>query len=109
MNPYVILGVPIDAEDQVIRSAFRSLVRRYHPDSGEGASPEKFRLLVEAYETLTDPTRRQEYDQSLRPKPQPKRIAVEPLIGPTEPLLGRRRPPLAMHSPVSVMWASGFD
>jgi curved DNA-binding protein CbpA len=109
MNHYVVLGVPMDADDQVIRTAFRSLVRRYHPDAGEGSSPEKFRLLVEAYETLSDPTRRRAYDRSLRPVRPPMRIPVEPMRGPVEPLQGRRRPPVTIRSTVSFAWASRFD
>lgn len=65
MDHYDALGVPIDADDGTIRSAFRRLVRQYHPDVGTGSSPEKFREVTEAYETLIDPLRRRIYDQSL--------------------------------------------
>jgi curved DNA-binding protein CbpA len=109
MNHYVVLGVPMDADDQVIRAAFRSLVRRYHPDAGEGSSPEKFRLLVEAYETLSDSIRRRAYDRSLRPAPPPMRIPTEPMRGPVEPLQGWRRPPDTMPSTVSFARTSQFD
>jgi curved DNA-binding protein CbpA len=85
MNHYVVLGVPIDADDQLIRSAFRTLVRRYHPDVGQGSSPEKFRRLVEAYETLADPVRRQEYDRSLQSAQARPAIPVEPLTRPARP------------------------
>jgi curved DNA-binding protein CbpA len=54
MNCYSVLGVPSDADSETIRSAFRILARRYHPDSGSGSSAEKFRQIVEAYETLSD-------------------------------------------------------
>jgi molecular chaperone DnaJ len=36
MNYYVILGVPLDADDESIRHAFRVLARRFHPDAGVG-------------------------------------------------------------------------
>ena len=78
MNHYVLLGVPVDADDGTIRSAFRRLARQHHPDVGRGSSAEKFREVTEAYETLIDPLRRKVYDQSLN---YPKRIPihVEPL------------------------------
>jgi preprotein translocase subunit Sec63 len=49
------LGVPVTAEDETIRSVFRRLSRRYHPDAGQGSSSWKFREITEAYETLMDP------------------------------------------------------
>jgi curved DNA-binding protein CbpA len=66
MNYYVVLGIPEDADEDTTRRAFRALVRRYHPDAGAGSSPEKFREIVDAYETLRDPLRRASYDSSLR-------------------------------------------
>jgi curved DNA-binding protein CbpA len=83
MNFYALLGVPADADDAAIRSAYRVLARRYHPDSGEGSSPEKFRQVAEAYEILGDSQRRQSYDLSL----QRARSLVKPVAEPlTEPL-----------------------
>lgn len=64
MTLYEVLGVSVDADEQEIRSAFRNLARRYHPDAGEGSSPDEFRRVVEAYETLGDPERRRQYDLS---------------------------------------------
>lgn len=65
MNHYEVLCVPLDADEGMIRSAFRRLARRYHPDAGSGSSAEKFRELTDAYETLLDPVRRKAYDGSL--------------------------------------------
>src|SRR6185369_11836368 len=79
MNYYVILGVPVDANDEVIRHAFRELARRYHPDAGAGSSVEKFRQVFEAYETLRDPLRRAAYDVSLRRPIVRLQSIVEPL------------------------------
>jgi curved DNA-binding protein CbpA len=81
MNYYLLLGVPQDADPDTIRSAFRTLARRYHPDAGEGSSADRFREILVAYETLNDPRRRQDYDRRL---PNPNRRApaaqfVEPL------------------------------
>jgi len=84
VSHYDVLRVPVDADDGTIRSAFRRLARQYHPDVGTGSSPERFREVSEAYETLIDPVRRKVYDQSLDyPKPIP--IHVEPLRANRQP------------------------
>jgi curved DNA-binding protein CbpA len=85
MNYYLILGVPRTASVAAIRTAFRGLVRQYHPDAGAGSSEQRFREIVEAYETLSDPNRRREYDASLR-------VAINPSW--IEPLTSRRPEPL---------------
>jgi curved DNA-binding protein CbpA len=95
MNYYVILGVPVDADDEAIRHAFRELARRYHPDAGAGSSVEKFRQIFEAYETLRDPRRRAAYDVSLRPIVRRQTI-VEPLR-PEPTRAGRVRPDFFMR------------
>jgi curved DNA-binding protein CbpA len=71
---YVVLGIAEDADSDTIRSAFRALARRYHPDAGVGSSTLEFRRALEAYETLSDPERRRLYDQDLR------RARVRPTI-----------------------------
>ena len=63
MDYYVVLGIAEDADEEMIRSAFRALARRYHPDVGAGSSPVEFQRAREAYETLVDPERRRRYDQ----------------------------------------------
>ena len=68
-NYYVILGVPLDADPDAIRSAFRQLALRYHPDRGAGADPRAFRDISEAYGVLSDPGRRALYDRQLRRQP----------------------------------------
>jgi molecular chaperone DnaJ len=62
---YAVLHVPEDADAGVIRHAYRTLVRRYHPDAGSGSSPQKFRDATEAYDVLSDPQRRHEHDIDL--------------------------------------------
>ena len=63
MDYYFVLGIAEDADDEMIRSAFRALARRYHPDVGAGSSLVEFQRAREAYETLVDPERRRRYDQ----------------------------------------------
>jgi curved DNA-binding protein CbpA len=79
MNYYLLLGVPQDADPDTIRSAFRTLARRYHPDAGEGSSADRFREILVAYETLNDPRRRQDYDRRLPDRRAPAAQFVEPL------------------------------
>lgn len=60
---YDILGVSKSASDKEIKSAFRKLAQKYHPDAGGDEA--KFKEISEAYETLSDEKKRKEYDQML--------------------------------------------
>lgn len=61
---YQILGVARDATQAEIKSAYRKLARKYHPDvSKESDSEEKFKQVGEAYEVLKDAEKRAAYDQ----------------------------------------------
>ena len=80
MNFYRVLGIPRDADDETIRSAYRILARQYHPDRGEGSSAEKFRQVNEAYEALINPGSRQSYDLSLRWREPQVAVRVEPMV-----------------------------
>jgi curved DNA-binding protein CbpA len=79
MNYYVVLGIAQDADSDAIRSAFRALARRYHPDAGAGSSTDEFRRALEAYETLSDPDRRRLYDRDLRGSRVRPTIIAEPI------------------------------
>jgi len=79
MNYYVVLGIAEDADSDAIRSAFRALARRYHPDAGAGSSTDEFRRALEAYETLSDPDRRRLYDRDLRASRVRATIIAEPI------------------------------
>jgi len=63
---YAALGVPKDAKPEEIKKAYRRLAREHHPDANKGAtsSEEKFKTISEAYDVLSDPERRKEYDDA---------------------------------------------
>lgn len=84
---YHILGVEDDASLEEIRAAYRELARQYHPDAGlvQGTSY-FFRQIQQAYDVLSDPGRRQEYDERLRRegKRPPQLFALQVVSGPAE-------------------------
>jgi curved DNA-binding protein CbpA len=91
VDHYLILGVPRTADPAVIRAAYVALAKRYHPDVAIGDSElaaSNFRLIKEAYETLSDPDRRAIYDQKAQQ---------------AETMLARVVVPAASHPP-SRLW-----
>src|SRR3954452_13035686 len=61
---YEALGVPRDASEEDIRSAYRRLARQNHPDVNKDPGAEdRFKEISEAYEVLRDPEKRAQYDR----------------------------------------------
>lgn len=62
---YEILGLTKTAKEDEIKKTFRKLALKYHPDRnpGDKAAEERFKEISEAYEVLSDPEKRQKYDQ----------------------------------------------
>lgn len=68
-NYFEILEVDVYASDEIINRAFKLLAKRYHPDTQDEAkkawAEEQFKLLNEAYEVLSDKSKRDEYTKKL--------------------------------------------
>lgn len=62
MNPYEVLDVPIDASAEEIRQRYRTLAQLHHPD--KGGDEELFKQIKLAYEILSDPLRRKDFDRT---------------------------------------------
>lgn len=62
---YKVLGVARDVEADALKKAYRKLARRHHPDvnPGDKGSEDKFKEISEAYDVLSDPTKRRNYDE----------------------------------------------
>src|SRR5437868_2221710 len=85
-NYYAILGVPIDADSETIKHAYRQLARRYHPDLAGPGGTVQMKRINRAYDVLGDPEKRLNYDTILagvidfrkggltRPRPRPHRF-----------------------------------
>jgi hypothetical protein len=81
MNPYAILGVSTTATDLEIKRAYRSLVKRYHPDKRlPQSSHEQIVAINYAYDILSDPEKRAQYDRGFAAiyfTPQPEEDPME--------------------------------
>ncbi len=87
---YTVLRLRRDADADEIRSAYRRLAQKYHPDMG-APSAERFVEISEAYEVLGDPERRRAYDLDRQRQRQRQRQShARPSPG-VEPLASRRR------------------
>jgi molecular chaperone DnaJ len=64
---YSILGVPRNATQEEIKEAYKRLAKKYHPDRnpGDKTAEEKFKEINEAYQVLSDPQKRAQYDRAL--------------------------------------------
>lgn len=81
---YKVLDISQDASEQDVKKAFRIMAKKYHPDTGgDGAhQQEQFRLCREAYAVLTDPVRREKYDEERWLAGMSKRVEEKDAITP---------------------------
>ena len=79
MDFYVVLGVDRTASAIDVKRAYRRLARKHHPDinPGDQEAAAFFRRVSQAYETLSDPERRQDYDVHGQMRPNPEEAAVD--------------------------------
>lgn len=71
------LGVPRDATPEEIRNAYFEAARKFHPDANpDPLAREQFLAIQSAYEVLSNPEKKTEYELTLPPPPAPPRIAV---------------------------------
>src|SRR6266581_386006 len=85
-NYYSVLGVPINADSDTIKRAYRQLARRYHPDLAGPEGATQMKRINRAYDVLSDPQKRLNYDTILggvidlrksglvRPRPKPPKF-----------------------------------
>src|SRR5438477_10113253 len=62
VDHYETLQISSNAEAETIHRVYRMLAQRFHPDNKETGNPTRFREVSEAYQILSDPERRMQYD-----------------------------------------------
>ena len=67
-DPYELLGVPREASGDDIRKAYRKLARQHHPDANPDVpeAEERFKEIQQAYEVLSNPEKKRQYDEMIR-------------------------------------------
>lgn len=91
LSYYELLQVDRDAHPTIIRYAYRFLAAMYHPDNAETGNADKFRIISEAWKTLSDDGKRAAYDMSLGAKEQSKSAGAAP--SPAKSQFGRESIP----------------
>lgn len=79
MNFYEVLGVHKDADEYQIKTAYRKLAQSTHPDR-EGGDKEAFQRVQEAYDVLSDPDKRAEYDATGTVRPAAPTLRDEAMV-----------------------------
>lgn len=96
MNYYSILGLPFDATQEEIRDAHLDAVRHYHPDiNPDPAGQEEFLKIQQAYEVLSNPDSRKNYDRTL--SQEDRKIPVELELTYSRSFLPRSKEPQLLY------------
>lgn len=75
---YEVLQISPNADQETVHRVYRVQAQRFHPDNQESGDAQKFRVIAEAYETLSDPQKRSQYDvQHRNSRHQAKREHLE--------------------------------
>jgi curved DNA-binding protein CbpA len=90
-DPYEVLQVHPRADPDVVRAAYRTLARKYHPDFG--GDPKRMMALNEAWAILGDPDRRTEHDRTSATRPAPSVVTTPPPPPPPVDITGVPEPP----------------
>lgn len=112
MNHYIVLDVKPDATGDEIKKAYRTAASKTHPD--RGGMTHMFRMVQEAYETLSDPDKRTAYDREIGLAPEP--VVTEPedmtwdsagseSMYEADPEEAHLAPPRKRFRPAMVAWA----
>ena len=98
---YEVLGIGKNATDAEIKSAYRKLAKKYHPDlnPGDKDAEEKFKEVNEANDVLSDPNKRKRYDQF-------GFAGVDPNYGAGQPGGGTVAALAASAAPAASIWAT---
>ncbi len=95
---YLILGIPRSESATGIRAAYRDFAKRHHPDVAGPSGAARFREITEAYEVLSDPARRHQYNDYLAESERP--LGPGTLRRPAEPIVPQ--PPSVFDRPESI-------
>ncbi len=106
---YDILQVSPRADPSVIESAYRSLVAKYEPQAATSyEAAQQLRHVNEAYQVLSDPARRTQYDQALQGQVTPPPVTPEFAYAPTQPAPATVPTPLPAKRSGAPMWLLGI-
>ena len=111
LDPYRVLGVLRGATPEQIKAAHRRLAKRYHPDGSSGDDI-RFLAVQEAYQLLSDPLRRREWDRAHAPGPMRaaagtgRTTGADPAPGPVRPGAARFRRRRRSATPRSRTWSA---
>ncbi len=110
LDPYKTLQIDPEADDEVVRAAYRGLARKYHPDVAQGAEAEaRMSAINAAWELIGEPDARRRYDQERQVRAYAQETTPWPAADTAPPAKPSSRPTPQAPPPerVSGDWTSG--